>query len=398
MALRIGIDAGGLTVGRLPPAFTGPAALVAAIVLVLIVLPLAVSDIFILLQLTLFMAYGILAMSLGWVWGYGGIFSFGQAAFYGLGGYTYAVVSINMGGSTVALAAGVAVPAAFALFLGYFMFYGRISTVYVAVITLVVSLIFYKFLGHTAGYEYTIGTAHLGGFNGMPALPPINTPGDPMRIIWPEDMFLITGICLLLVYVGLRLLMHSSFGRAVAAVRENELRAELLGYDTRFYKMVTFGIGGAVAGVAGVLYANWNSYVSPTVFDLGFSAQIIIWVVVGGLGTLVGPLVGAMVLGFVTIELGTQQTVDVNLILGVILVLFVLAVPEGVTAQVRALFARLVRPSGAGTPMSASPPSFDLGFSAGGDADSSISEAQSSAVGSAFGSAPWWYEQRLLVV
>ena len=163
-----------------------------------------------------------------------------------------------------------------------------------------------------------------------------------MSIIWPEDMFLITGICLLLVYISLRLLMHSSFGRAVAAVRENEIRAELLGYDTRLYKMVTFGIGGAVAGLAGVLYANWNSYVSPTVFDLGFSAQIIIWVVVGGLGTLVGPLVGAMILGFATIELGTQQTVDVNLILGVILVLFVLAVPEGLTAQARILFARLM--------------------------------------------------------
>ena len=342
MALKLRLDADGLTVGRLSPALTGPVAAVVIIALVIGILPLLVSDIFILLQLTLFMAYGILAMSLGWVWGYGGIFSFGQAAFYGLGGYTYAVVSINMGGSTTALFAGVAVPAAFALFLGYFMFYGRISTVYVAVITLVVSLIFYKFLGHTAGYEYTLGTAHLGGFNGMPALPPINTPGNPMAIIWPEDMFLITGICLLLVYVGLRLLMRSRFGRAVAAVRENELRAELLGYDARLYKMATFGIGGAVAGLAGVLYANWNSYVSPTVFDLGFSAQIIIWVVVGGLGTLVGPLIGAMALGFITIELGTQQTVDVNLILGVILVLFVLAVPEGVTAQIRALYARLM--------------------------------------------------------
>ena len=325
----------------------GPAAVCAAVALAVAVLPFAVSDIFILLQLTLFMAYGILAMSLGWVWGYGGIFSFGQAAFYGLGGYTYAVVSINMGGSTTALVAGVGLPAAFALFLGYFMFYGRISTVYVAVITLVVSLIFYKFLGHTAGYEYTIGTAHLGGFNGMPALPPINLPGDPGKFVYPEDMFLITGVCLLLVYAGLRLLMRSRFGRAVAAVRENELRAELLGYDTRFYKTATFGIGGAVAGLAGVLYANWNAYVSPTVFDLGFSAQIIIWVVVGGLGTLVGPLVGAMLLGFVTIELGTQQSVDVNLILGVILVLFVLAVPEGLAPRARALWRRLTERAGA---------------------------------------------------
>lgn len=340
MALRRA--AGGLLApGRFPSAAAGPAAVCTAIALAVAVLPFAVSDIFILLQLTLFMAYGILAMSLGWVWGYGGIFSFGQAAFYGLGGYTYAVVSINMGSSTTALVAGVGLPAAFALFLGYFMFYGRISTVYVAVITLVVSLIFYKFLGHTAGYEYTIGTAHLGGFNGMPALPPINLPGDPAKFVYPEDMFLITGICLLLVYAGLRLLMRSRFGRTVAAVRENELRAELLGYDTRFYKTATFGIGGAVAGLAGVLYANWNAYVSPTVFDLGFSAQIIIWVVVGGLGTLAGPLIGAMLLGFVTIELGTQQSVDVNLILGVILVLFVLAVPEGVAPRARALWRRL---------------------------------------------------------
>lgn len=342
MALRRA--AGGLLApGRFPSAAAGPAAVCAAIALAVAVLPFVVSDIFILLQLTLFMAYGILAMSLGWVWGYGGIFSFGQAAFYGLGGYTYAVVSINMGGSTTALVAGVGLPAAFALFLGYFMFYGRISTVYVAVITLVVSLIFYKFLGHTAGYEYTIGTAHLGGFNGMPALPPINLPGDPAKFVYPEDMFLITGICLLLVYAGLRLLMRSRFGRAVAAVRENVLRAELLGYDTRFYKTATFGIGGAVAGLAGVLYANWNAYVSPTVFDLGFSAQIIIWVVVGGLGTLAGPLIGAMLLGFVTIELGTQQSVDVNLILGVILVLFVLAVPEGVAPRARALWRQLGR-------------------------------------------------------
>ena len=344
MAVKLGAD--GLTVGRLSPALTGSVALCTAIVLILVILPFAVSDIFVLLQLTLFMAYGILAMSLGWVWGYGGIFSFGQATFYGLGGYTYAVVSINMGGSTTAIVAGIGVPTAFAFFLGYFMFYGRISTVYVAVITLVVSLIFYKFLGHTAGYEYTIGTAHLGGFNGMPALPPINLPGDPTKFIYPEDMFPITGICLLLVYVGLRLLMRSPFGRAVAAVRENELRAELLGYDTRFYKMAVFGIGGAVAGLAGVLYANWNSYVSPTVFDLDFSAQIIIWVVVGGLGSLVGPLIGAMLLGFATIELGTQQTVDVNLILGVILVLFVLAVPEGVASQVRALSLRLMERGG----------------------------------------------------
>ena len=79
MALNVSLNAEGLTVGRLSPALTGPIALVVAIALVIAILPLIISDIFILLQLTLFMAYAILAMSLGWVWGYGGIFSFGQA-------------------------------------------------------------------------------------------------------------------------------------------------------------------------------------------------------------------------------------------------------------------------------------------------------------------------------
>ena len=136
------------------------------------------------------------------------------------------------------------------------------------------------------------------------------------------------------------LLRYSRAGLIARGTMQNADMAAALGISPQHVYTVTFG--GAVAGLAGVLYANWNSCVSPTVFDLGFSAQIIFWVVVGGLGTLVGPLVGAMALGFVTIELGTQHEVDVNLILGVILVVFVLAVPEGVTAQARALYARLM--------------------------------------------------------
>lgn len=307
-------------------------ALIGAVVLS--VVP-AVADFFVVLQLTLYMAFAILGLSLAFVWGYGGMFSFGQATFFGLGGYTYAVVAHNMGGSTLALAAGVLVPAAFALLLGYFMFYGRISTVYLAVITLTVTLIFYTFLGHTSGYEYSIGKAHLGGFNGMPSIPPINVPGDPSTVAFPEHVFWITGACLLAVYFGLRALLRSRFGRVVVAIRENELRAELLGYDPRFYKMAAFGIGGGIAAVAGILFANWNAYISPTVFELGFSAQIIIWVVVGGLRTLIGPILGAIALGYITIELGTQRVVDVNLILGVILLVFVLAVPQGIVPRIQ---------------------------------------------------------------
>lgn len=318
----------------------GLAAVAVVGVVVLVALPMVV-DLFVLMQLTLYLAFGILALSLGFVWGYGGIFSFGQATFFGLGGYTYAVVAFNMGESTVPLIVAMVVPTAFAFLLGYFMFYGRISTVYVAIITLTVSLIFYKFLGHTAGYQYTIGNAHLGGFNGMPSIPPINLPGFPGRMAYPEDMFVITGVALLLTYFGLRALLASHFGRVVVAIRENEGRAEMLGYDTRLYKMVTFGIGGGIAALSGILFANWNAYISPTVFELALSAQIIIWVVVGGLGTLIGTVVGAIALGYLTIELGAQNlfdvNLDVNLVLGVILLVFVLAVPQGLQPTARLL-------------------------------------------------------------
>src|SRR6516162_8275434 len=108
-------------------------------VALMIILPLA-FDLFALLQITLYAILSILALSLAFVWGYGGILCFGQSAFFGLGAYTYAVAVINMGESTLPVLGAVALPAALAAALGYFMFYARISDVYVGVITLTVAL------------------------------------------------------------------------------------------------------------------------------------------------------------------------------------------------------------------------------------------------------------------
>src|SRR5215470_30558 len=111
-------------------------------VLVLVLVPMMAPD-YIVLQLTLYFSFAILALSLAFIWGYGGIFSFGQATFFGLGGYTYAIIAINMNESTLAIVAALFFPAVFAAVLGYFMFYGRLSSVYLAVITLVVTLLFH---------------------------------------------------------------------------------------------------------------------------------------------------------------------------------------------------------------------------------------------------------------
>ena len=137
-------------------------------------------ELFTVMQLTLFAAMAVLALSLAFIWGFGGILSFGQTAFFGLGGYAYAVAAINFQDSTPAILLAIVIPALFAAMLGYFMFFGRISDVYLGVITLTVTLILFNCVNSTSGDEYHIGTALLGGFNGMPSVPTFNMPFDPV--------------------------------------------------------------------------------------------------------------------------------------------------------------------------------------------------------------------------
>ena len=309
-------------------------------VLLLLGLPSVVDD-FTLIQLTIYLVMSILAVSLGFIWGFGGILCFGQAAFFGLGAYTYAIAVVNLGDSTLPFLLSILVPALFAMVLGYVIFYGRLSDVYMGVITLTVTLILFNLVNSTAGPEWKIGTAPLGGFNGIPAIPLLNWPGNTDESITPRGMFNLSFGLLIVVYAGLRALIASRIGHVIIAIKENEQRAQLLGYDTRAYKLFTFTLGGAIAGLAGCLFANWGSFTSPTIFGLAQSAQIIIWVIVGGLGTLLGPVIGCVLIQWLTTQIGTQQTFNSNLVLGAILVLFVVLVPKGLLPSLGELLQRL---------------------------------------------------------
>jgi branched-chain amino acid transport system permease protein len=306
------------------------------------------------LDLTVYMIMAILALSLALIWGYGGILCFGQSAFFGLGAYTYAIAMFNIGESTIPFLLAIILPATFAALLGYFMFYGRISDVYLSVITLTVTLILFNSVNSTAGPEFHIGAARLGGFNGIPGIPPLNFPFNISTVIDLEGMFYLSTAALLATYFGLRLLLASQFGRIIVGIRENERRAELLGYDPRAYKLATFTIGGALAGFAGCLFANWGNFVSPTIFGLAQSAQIIIWVLVGGRSTLIGPIVGCVGIQWLSAALGSNQPsggsdlwskifANVPLILGVILIAFVLLVPKGLIPTLANIGASLLR-------------------------------------------------------
>lgn len=292
--------------------------------------------------LTVLVIYGMLAFSLGLIWGFGGILCFGQAAFFGLGAYTYAIAAINIGESTGPMLLAILVPTAFALLLGAMMFYGRLGDVYLAVITLVVTLILFTFISSTAGPDYRIGSARLGGFNGIPGFPILNVPGDPQALIWGDALYYVCAVALLLVYLLVSLLLRSSFGRVAVAIRENETRVALLGYDVRARKTVLFAIGAAIAGLAGAFFANWAEIVTPGLFSLVQSAEIIIWCIVGGLGTRFGPILGAAGLTYLKFLLGQQDVLDNTVIMGLVLVLFVLFLPTGLAPSLRSLWRRAV--------------------------------------------------------
>ena len=311
-------------------------------IVVLVAVP-TLLDTYGVLQITIFAIMAILALSLSLAWGLGGILCFGQAAFFGLGGYTYAAAVENMTDSTVPVILSFVVPAGFAALLGYFMFLGRLSELYVGVITLCVSLILFNFFNSTSDPSYAIGQAGLNGFNGMSSIPQINMPGRPDATLEPTAMFVLAFVSLILLYILCKALAASTFGRIIVAVKQNEDCAELMGYNTAFLKLAIFVIGAAIAGYAGALFANWNAFISPNVFSLAMTAQTIIWIIVGGRETFVGPVLGAMGMQYFTTKLGTAGTIDTNLVLGAVLMLFVVLVPEGVVPFVRRLALAVAR-------------------------------------------------------
>lgn len=297
-------------------------------------------EVYTLYNLTVFAVLAILALSLGLVWGFGGILALGQSAFFGVGAYVYAVVAVNMGDSTWAVPAAILAAVVFAACVGYFTFFGRVSDIYFAVISLTIPLILLNLINSASGPAWKFGKVHLGGYNGIPGVPPINNPFDLTDVFSFEGMYYLAGIALLVVYLGLRLFLGSRAGRVTVAVRDNELRAELLGYDVRLYKLGVFCLGAAIAGFGGALYAAWGSSVGPNVFALSFAAQTVVWVLFGGLGTLLGPVVGSFIVQGLSTWLGSTSSINPEIALGVFFIAAVLLLPSGVVPALRQWLAR----------------------------------------------------------
>ncbi len=282
-----------------------------------------------------FFNWVFMALGLCLIWGYCGALSFGQTAFFGLSGYTYGILTLNFGadhGFTLfATVLAVAASALFAAVLGYFLFFGRISGVFLGIVTLAVTLLFERFMAQTAGPEWHVGKARLNGFNGMSGMPPLTIPwfgGD--IVLFPDVPLYYTVLAVLvIVYLGLRILVNSSFGNVLVAIRENPQRATMLGYDVRKYQLGAFVIGSALAGFSGVLYTTWGQYITPSSMSITAAALPIVWVAVGGRGDLTTTLIGTILLigGFQALTIyGSQYAL---VLMGLLLVATVLVAPEG---------------------------------------------------------------------
>lgn len=318
------------TVGR-GPAFWGLFVIVLAVALAY---PLF-SDGYTVGNTVYFFVWVFIALSLCVIWGYGGSLSFGQTAFFGIAGYGYGVLTINFGAAygftLLALVLAVAIAALFAVLLGYFMFFGRIAGVFLGIVTLAVTLMLERFMAQTAGPEWHIGGARLNGFNGMSAMPPLTIPwpGEPIVLFADVGLYYLVLGLLVFVYLALRILMNSSFGNVIVAIRENPERAEMLGYDIRKYQLITFVIGAALAGLSGVLYTAWGQYITPSSMGMTAAALPLIWVAVGGRSDLTSTVIGTLVVlaAFQALTIyGSQYAL---VFMGVLLVLTVLIAPNG---------------------------------------------------------------------
>jgi len=250
------------------------------------------------IQTSRYFALAFLALSLSFIWGYAGVLSFGQVAFFGVAAYTFGIIGLNFGSATgimAALVGAILVGTAVAALVGYFMFYGGVRDTYVTIMTLVIALVLNTFMAQTAGSEWAIGAAQLGGFNGMD-IPSLTLGIGQSGLVLERVAFYYALLgALVVAYLGLRALVNSSFGMTMVAVREDEARTATFGYNVPFIKLVVFTIGGALAAVGGVFYGSWGNYIDPTVFGIAFAALPVVWVSVGGRESLLGAM-GATIL------------------------------------------------------------------------------------------------------
>ncbi len=303
-----------------------------------------------------FLAFAILALGLDLIWGYTGILSLGQGVFFGLGAYCMGMhMMLTIGKESVygsdmpdfmvwnqvkelplfwkpfysfpvALIGAILVPMLFALIFGFFAFRSRIKGVYFAIITQALAL--------AAWLVFNRNDTNLGGTNGLTDFKQVigyrlSEPGT-QRVL-----YIITVLCLGASYILCRWIIRSRAGRVLVAVRDSEKRVVFSGYTPPNYKLFVFVVSAGLAGLAGLLYAPQVGIITPAQIGVLPSLEMVIWVAVGGRGSLAGAVLGAVSVNYGRSVLTNYFPELWPFMLGGLFVLVVLLFPDGMVGMIR---------------------------------------------------------------
>ncbi|HET6183000.1 MAG TPA: branched-chain amino acid ABC transporter ATP-binding protein/permease [Acetobacteraceae bacterium] len=308
----------------------GEGALAAALILAPFVLP-HLGATFDLLQRVL--VIGLMGLGFDLLFGATGLLSFGQAAFFGTGGFFAAYLLVNhvLGSVWVALVIGTLAAGVFGLFVGWLAV--RRIGIYFAMITLA--------FGQMAFFmENSPLSALTGGENGLPGVPFPVFFGVRLTAGWP--LYWTLAAMFFVGFVLARRILHSPFGIVLRAIKDNTARAAMLGHSVPAYKLAVFVIAALYAGLAGGMLGVFQSYMPPDAFSLGTSGDLVVQTVIGGVGTLIGPLVGATIWFWLRDNLQSIPAVGPlwRLILGLVFVVLVIAFRRGIAGEIAWFFRR----------------------------------------------------------
>lgn len=324
----------------------------AAVCLAIFLVPSMLGNDYLLNRIARYLVLGILAMSLSLSWGYTGILNLGQALPFGIGSYCMAMTLklrtvptqtgadglpdfmawnnvdrlpwlwVPFHSTLFAVLAGIVVPALLAGCLGWFMFRGRITGVFVAIITLAALSV-----GNLLVVDQQ---AYTGGFNGITDLAQLEVFGLAFDAYGRSTYYLIAACLTFCLFVGLAI-TRSKTGLILQAIRDQENRVRYFGYDVAAFKIFAICVSAAIAGLAGMLYTIVMEFASPTFMAVQLSLSVVIWCAVGGRASLLGATLGAILVAGVQGALSEQKAfLDTwTLIMGALFVLVVLFLPKG---------------------------------------------------------------------
>jgi len=301
---------------------------------VLLLLPMVVGQ-----YQTILLAYGLVmgiaALGFNLLLGYTGLLSFGHSAYFGLGAYSVALMVKYFGTTSMEMFLAGAIVACVIVTAVFGVACVRYTRIFFGILTMALSQVLwslaFKFFWVTGGTDgLRVPTPTLLGV--------ISGKGDKIAFLATAYYYYVLAvfvICTVLMWI----IVSSPFGRALQAIRDNEVRAEFVGIQIRQYRWVAFLVSGVFTGIAGALWVPLNGLTTPDIMHWTFSGEIVFMTVLGGFRSFTGPIIGAVVFNYLkTYAVG--YTVYWQLLLGVVLVVLVLSLPTGIVGTAERLWAR----------------------------------------------------------